>query len=154
MAANLKNCTSSQMFTHIFRKFLDQHFCKFRKIRDRLDWQEDLNKARMFYLTLPWRSPLSYRNQSLDLQSKSMAGFHMITASVMKELTRSSTRSTFISLYFSNTFFLGYSAKNLIFSGRDNALVKKKMQNCWPYERGKKVMIKIQSIWKDSKLNF
>ena len=37
-------------------------------------------------LTLLWRIPLSYRNQSIDLRSKSMDGFYMITASVMKEI--------------------------------------------------------------------
>ena len=30
--------------------------------------------------------PLSYRNQSIDLQSNRWTGFYMITASVMKEL--------------------------------------------------------------------
>ena len=40
-------------------------------------------------LTLSWRGPLSYRNQYIDLQSKAnqWAGFYMITAFVMKELT-------------------------------------------------------------------
>ena len=40
-------------------------------------------------LTLSWRRPLSYRNLSIDLQSKSIyqwTGFYMITASVMKRL--------------------------------------------------------------------
>ena len=40
-------------------------------------------------LTVSWRRPLSYRNQSIDLQSKSIyqwTGFYMITASVMKRL--------------------------------------------------------------------
>ena len=39
-----------------------------------------------FLLTLSWRRPLSYRNQSIDLRSKLRTGFYMITASVMKEL--------------------------------------------------------------------
>ena len=34
--------------------------------------------------TLSWRRPLSYRNQSIGLRSKT--GFYMITVSVMKEL--------------------------------------------------------------------
>ena len=37
-------------------------------------------------LTLSWRGPLSYRNQSIDLQSKSVDWFCMITASVMKRV--------------------------------------------------------------------
>ena len=37
-------------------------------------------------LTLSWRGPLSYRNQSIDLQSKSMDWFCMITASDMKRV--------------------------------------------------------------------
>ena len=39
------------------------------------------------YLTLSLRRPLSYRNQSIDLRSKS-TGFYMITGSVMKGLNR------------------------------------------------------------------
>ena len=39
------------------------------------------------HLTVSWRGVLSYRNHSIDLQSKSMDWFlYMITASVMKEL--------------------------------------------------------------------
>ena len=38
-------------------------------------------------LTLSWRRPLSYRNQSIDLRSKSMDWFLYVTASVMKGLT-------------------------------------------------------------------
>ena len=43
---------------------------------------------RRSHLTLSWRGPLSYRNQSIDLQSKAnqWTGFYMITASVIKEL--------------------------------------------------------------------
>ena len=39
-------------------------------------------------LTLSWRRPLSYRNQSIDLFCKSnqWTGFYMITALVMKDL--------------------------------------------------------------------
>ena len=37
-------------------------------------------------LTLFWRRPLSYRNQSIDLLYRSVDWFYMITASVMKEL--------------------------------------------------------------------
>ena len=37
-------------------------------------------------LTLSWRRPLSYRNQSIDLPSKSMDWFLYETASVMKGL--------------------------------------------------------------------
>ena len=44
-------------------------------------------KSLIHYLTLSWRRPLSYRNQSIDLVCKSMDWFsYMITASVMKEL--------------------------------------------------------------------
>ena len=42
--------------------------------------------VKSFHLTLLWRRPLSYRNQSNDLRSKSWTGFYVITASVMKEL--------------------------------------------------------------------
>ena len=38
------------------------------------------------HLTLSWRRQLSYRNQSIDLRSKSMDWFYMITASVMKKV--------------------------------------------------------------------
>ena len=42
-----------------------------------------------FYLTLSWRRPLSYRNQSIDLicLANQWTGFYTITASVMKGLT-------------------------------------------------------------------
>ena len=46
-------------------------------------------------LTLSWWRLLSYRNQSIDLQSKSMAWFHMIKVSVMKGLT---IRSRFLAM--------------------------------------------------------
>ena len=39
-------------------------------------WCLDLTKIKMLFLTLSWRRPLSYRNQSI--------GFYMITASVIK----------------------------------------------------------------------
>ena len=39
------------------------------------------------HLTLSWRRPLSYRNQSTDLLCKSC--FYIITASVMEELSKS-----------------------------------------------------------------
>ena len=38
-------------------------------------------------LTLPWRKPLSYRNQSIDLLTNQWTGFYMITSSVIKELS-------------------------------------------------------------------
>ena len=38
-------------------------------------------------LTLSWRRLLSYRNQSIDLQSKSTFSFYMIKSSVIKELS-------------------------------------------------------------------
>ena len=42
---------------------------------------------RHFHLTLSWRRPLLYRNQSIDLQSKNQwTGFYMITVPIMKEL--------------------------------------------------------------------
>ena len=46
-------------------------------------------------LTLSRRRPLSYRNQSIDLQSKSRTGFY-ITASILKglSLTQSELRNT------------------------------------------------------------
>ena len=47
---------------------------------------KDISKESAKDLRYSWRRPLSYRNQSIDLRSKS--GFYMITASVMKELTR------------------------------------------------------------------
>ena len=37
-------------------------------------------------LTLSWRRPLLYRNQSIDLLANQWTGFYMITASVMKGL--------------------------------------------------------------------
>ena len=39
------------------------------------------------FITLSQREPLSYRNQFTDLLRKSVAGFYMITASVMKGLS-------------------------------------------------------------------
>ena len=54
---------------------------------------EDVDKVQV--LTLPRRRPLSYRNQSIDLQSKSRTGFY-ITASILKglSLTQSELRNT------------------------------------------------------------
>ena len=46
------------------------------------DWYLDRN-----WLTLSWRRLLSYRNQSIDLQSKSTFSFYMIKSSVIKELS-------------------------------------------------------------------
>ena len=40
-------------------------------------------------ITLSWRRPLSYRNQSIDWSANQWTGFYMITASVMKELNKS-----------------------------------------------------------------
>ena len=44
-----------------------------------------ISKNNKNHLTLSWRRPISYRNQSIDLRSK--FGFYMISASVMKELS-------------------------------------------------------------------
>ena len=44
-------------------------------------------------LTLSWRRPLSYRNQSIDLRANQWSGFYMITDSVMKELNKHILRS-------------------------------------------------------------
>ena len=46
-------------------------------------------------LTLSWRGPLLYRNQSIDLQSKAnqWTGFYMITVSVMKVLKKASAKT-------------------------------------------------------------
>ena len=54
---------------------------------------EDVDKVQV--LTLTRRRPLSYRNQSIDLQSKSRTGFY-ITASILKglSLTQSELRNT------------------------------------------------------------
>ena len=49
----------------------------------------DLQKLQcipLWHLTLSWRRPLSYRNQSIDLRSNQWTGFYMITAAVMKQL--------------------------------------------------------------------
>ena len=46
------------------------------------DWYLDRN-----WLTLSWQRLLSYRNQSIDLQSKSTFSFYMIKSSVIKELS-------------------------------------------------------------------
>ena len=40
-------------------------------------------------ITLSWRTPLSYRNQSIDCSANQWTSFYMITASVMKELNKS-----------------------------------------------------------------
>ena len=53
-----------------------------------------IEKCLFFYvtgtqLTLSWGRPLSYRNQSIDLQSKSMDWFLYGIASVMKKLKSS-----------------------------------------------------------------
>ena len=54
---------------------------------------------RHFHLTLSWRRPLLYRNQSIDLQSKNQwTGFYMITAPIMKELNLVANLSIFVSL--------------------------------------------------------
>ena len=45
-------------------------------------------KATKCFLTLSWRGPLSYRNQSIDLQSKSMDWFLYVNGYVMKELIK------------------------------------------------------------------
>ena len=50
---------------------------------------KNINRLQLWYswtlLTLSWRRPLSYRNQPIDLQIKSMDWF-LYAASVMKEL--------------------------------------------------------------------
>ena len=50
-------------------------------------------------LTLPWRGPLSYRNQSID--ANQWTGFYMITASGMRELSSGFNLTTRDS-YFTN----------------------------------------------------
>ena len=55
-------------------------------------------------LTLPWRGPLSYRNQSIDLLANQWTRFYMITASVMKELRRNSPLALRTSDYESTVF--------------------------------------------------
>ena len=40
-----------------------------------MDLMAEVCKSSLLYLTLSWRRPLSYRNQSIDLQSKSMDWF-------------------------------------------------------------------------------
>ena len=57
-------------------------------------------------LTLSWRRPLSYRNQSIDCLANQWTGFYMITASVMKGLN---TNLLFAGVKFSlmNKFALG-----------------------------------------------
>ena len=54
------------------------------------------NDDRVQVLTLPRRRSLSYRNQSIDLHSKSRTGFYMITASILKglSLTQTELRNT------------------------------------------------------------
>ena len=42
----------------------------------------------IFSLTLSWRRPLSYRNQSIVCSANQWTGFYMITASVMKGLKK------------------------------------------------------------------
>ena len=48
-------------------------------------WEDILKVSCTFNLTLSWRTPLSYGNQS-----NQWTGFHMITGSVMKELISAS----------------------------------------------------------------
>ena len=52
-------------------------------------------------LTLSWRGPLSYRNQSIDLQRNQWTGFYMITASLMKKLTVKRILPSFYLTHFS-----------------------------------------------------
>ena len=67
---------------------------KFRQIHRKTQncentFLKNINRLQLWYsltlLTLSWRKPLSYRNQPIDLQSKSMNWF-LCAASVMKEL--------------------------------------------------------------------
>ena len=48
------------------------------------------------WLTLSWWRLLSYRNQSIDLQSESTFSFYMIKASIMKELSYIECITTFL----------------------------------------------------------
>ena len=56
----------------------------------KVEAKSGLNLDRHDYLTLSWRKPLSYGNQSIDLRT----GFYMITASVMKGLNGESIFTT------------------------------------------------------------
>ena len=56
----------------------------------KVEAKSGLNLDRHDYLTLSWRKPLSYRNQSIDLRT----GFYMITASVKKGLNEESIFTT------------------------------------------------------------
>ena len=56
-------------------------------------WTDEIHSLHLKNsLTLSWRRPLSYRNQPIDLLASQWAGFYMITASVMKELSKNVTR--------------------------------------------------------------
>ena len=62
-----------------------------------------ISKYSLDCLTLSWRRPLSYRNQSIDLLWK-WAGFYMITTPVMKELTKKILNIIFIATIWDYTF--------------------------------------------------
>ena len=59
--------------------------------------QVSKNELRVLFLSR--RRPISYRNQSIDLQSKSMDWFYMILASVMKGLMKITQRINIVVLF-------------------------------------------------------
>ena len=67
-------------------EFFDEISVSFNKILGKYHNVILASDFNIFELTLSWWRPLSYRNQSIDLWSKSTEWFLYITASVMKGL--------------------------------------------------------------------
>ena len=66
------------------------YFLEERKLRY-ICW---VSLIKLTLLTLSRRRPISYKNQSIDLQSIDWFGFYMISASVVKELSKTETISS------------------------------------------------------------
>ena len=91
-------------------------------------------------LTLSWRRPLSYRNQSIDLRSNMVSiwyGFYMIMASVMKELK---------SVFFKLSFFVRRKSVSIQWSS-DHALLSYLLECKYNFEAMYFIFVMFCAIW-------
>ena len=79
--------SENQRFPDIFRGYRKRPVTwNGLKVFSKLQVLRILGKS-IFCLTISWRRPSSYRNQSIDLLANQWTGFCMITTPVMKELS-------------------------------------------------------------------
>ena len=64
------------------------------------------------------------------------------------------TLETSLWAYIFQSPFCEIKGRGVLFLGNNLPWVMRELEVCWIYELGKKSMVKVKSIWKDSKHNF